>query len=150
MEVIDLSHKLAYAGTHSPVPFLTGPEYTNSVPGVPVLATLRIFVEPQNWSEENILTIAREIARILGPTEQYDIGITHTTTVYAPDVPAAGNTARIMKMDRESPEIRLLASDGNGDRAFMARYPRLRFEPMEEQFWEGVYVTGAVKVASQP
>jgi hypothetical protein len=32
----------------------------------------------------------------------------------------------------------------------MARYPRLRFEPMEEQFWEGVYVTGAVKVASQP
>lgn len=149
MEVYDLSHKLAYAGTHSTVPFLTGPEYTNSVPGVPVLSTLRIFVDPENWSEENIMSIAREIARVLGPTEQYDIGITHTTTVYSPNVAAAGNTARLMKLDRESPEIRLLVSDGDGDRAFVARYPRLRFEPMTEDFWRGVYDTSAVKVAPQ-
>src|SRR4051812_44267561 len=122
MEVYDLSHKLAYAGRRSPVPFRTGPEYTNSVPGVPVLSTLRIFVDPENWSQENVFRIAREIARILGATEQYDIGITHTSTVYDPNLAAAGNTARIMKLDRSSPVVRLLVRDGEGDRAFEARY----------------------------
>jgi hypothetical protein len=82
MEAYDLSHKLAYAGRLSPVPFVTGPEFTNSVPVVPVLAMLRIFVEPRNWSEENVKIIAREVARTLGSTEQFDVGMTHTTNVY--------------------------------------------------------------------
>src|SRR5437764_2461365 len=108
MEVYDLSHKLAYAGRLSPVPYRTGPEYTNAVPGVPVLSTLRIFVEPEHWSEDNVKIIAREIARVLGPTEQYDIGITHTHSVYDPNVSAAGNTARLIKFDAGAPRIQLL------------------------------------------
>ena len=149
MEVYDLSHKLAYVGRLCPVPFHTGPQYTNSVPGVPVLSTLRIFVEPQHWSEENVFTIAREIARVLGSTEQYDIGITHTTGEYAPNLPASGNTARLMKLDATSPEVRLLLRDGDGDRAYEARYPQLRFEPMERDFWRSAYAAGAVKLPSQ-
>ena len=149
MEVYDLSHKLAYAGRLSPVPYRTGPEYTNSVPGVPVLSTLRVFVEPQHWSAENILTVAREIARVLGATEQYDIGITHTTTVYAPNVPAAGNTARMMKLDRNSSRVLLWLQDENGDRVFEARYPRLQFEPIQEDFWRAIYDASAVKLPNQ-
>jgi len=149
MEVYSLSHKLAFAGSHSPVPFRTGPEYTNSVPGVPVLSTVRIFVDPQNWSEQNIVLIAREIARVLGSAEQYDIGITHTTAVYSPDLPASGNTARLMKLDRSSPQVRLLVRDNNGDRAFEAHYPRLRFERAGEDFWRAIYAPGAVKLPSQ-
>ena len=75
MEAYDLSHKLAFAGRLSPVPFTTGPEFTNSVPAVPALSMVRIFVAPEDWSEENVFTVAREVARVLGPTEQFDIGI---------------------------------------------------------------------------
>lgn len=149
MEVIDLSHKLAYAGRLSPVPFRTGPEYTNSVPGVPVLSTVRVFVDPEHWSEDNIKAIAREIARVLGSSEQYDVGITHTTTVYAPNVPAAGNTARLMKLDRNSPRVLMRLQDDNGDRVFEARYPRLQFVPTTEDFWRANYAPSAVKLPSQ-
>lgn len=149
MEVYDLSHKLAYAGRLSPVPFRTGPEYTNSVPGVPVLSTLRVFIDPEHWSRENVLVAAREIARVLPSTEQYDIGITHTTPVYNPNLPAAGNTARLMKLDASSPEVRLLVRDGQGDQAYEARYPRLQFEPVEGSFWRSIYDTAAVKLPAQ-
>lgn len=149
MEVIDLSHKLAFAGRHSPVPFRTGPEYTNSVPGVPVLSTVRIFVDPEHWSQDNVFRIAREIARILGATQQFDIGITHTSTVYSPSLPAAGNTARLMKLDANSRDVRLLIRDGDGDRAYEARYPRLEFQPSGEDFWRSIYTAGAVKLPSQ-
>jgi hypothetical protein len=150
MEAYDLSHKLAYAGRLSPVPFVTGPEFTNSVPVVPVLAMLRIFVEPQNWSEENVKIIAREVARTLGATEQFDIGITHTTNVYDPDIPASNATARLTKLDPRSPVVQLLIADGNGDRVFQARFPRLEFEPATESYWRSGYDTGAVKLPSQP
>lgn len=149
MEVIDLSHKLAYAGRRSPVPFTTGPEYTNSVPGVPVLSTVRIFLAPELWSEDNIKNVAREIARVLGSGEQYDVGITHTTAVYAPNVPAAGNTARITKLDRNSPRVLLWLKDGNGDRVFEARYPRLQFEHIADDFWRAIYGPSAVKLPNQ-
>lgn len=149
MDAYDLSHKLAYLGRLSPVPFITGPEYTNSVPGVPVLSMVRIFIEPENWSDENVMIIAREICRVLGPTEQYDIGITHTSTVYSPDIPASGNVARIIKMDPRSPRVVLLIRDADGDRAFEARYPRLQFEPTVETFWRSIYDTGAVKISQQ-
>lgn len=149
MDVYDLSHKLAYAGRLCPVPFRTGPEFTNSVPGVPVLSTLRIFVDPDNWSAENVLVIARDIARVVGASEQYDIGITHTTGVYDPNLPASGNTARLMKLDADSPSLELLVRDGDGDRAYRARYPRLQFEPAGFDFWRSIYSTAAVKLPSQ-
>lgn len=150
MDAYDLSHKLAYAGRLSPIPFVTGPEFTNSVPVVPVLAMLRIFVEPENWSEENVKIIAREIARALGATEQFDIGITHTTNVYSPDTPASNETARLVKLDPDSPRVELLISDIEGDRIFAARYPRLQFEPTGESYWRSIYDTSAVKLPSQP
>ncbi len=150
MEAYDLSHKLAFAGRLSPVPFVTGPEFTNSVPVVPVLAMLRIFVEPQNWSEENVKIIAREVARTLGASEQFDIGITHTSKVYGPNIPASNATARLTKLDPRAPVLQLLISDGDGDRVFEARYPRLQFEPATESYWRTGYDTAAVKLPSQP
>lgn len=150
MDAYDLSYKLAYAGKLSPVPFRTGPEFTNSVPGVPVLSMLRIFLEPDQWSEENVMTVAREVARVMGPLEQYDVGITRTHNTYAPDVPASGNVARLIKLDRDVPRVVLLIDDGNGDRAYEARYPRLEFERSGETFWQSIYDASAVKLPSQP
>lgn len=150
MEAYDLSHKLAFAGRLSPVPFVTGPEFTNSVPVVPVLAMLRIFVAPENWSEDNVKIIAREVSRTLGATEQFDIGITHTTNVYSADTPASNETARLIKLDPNSPRVQLYISDVEGDRLFEARFPRLQFEPIEESLWRSIYDTSAVKLPSQP
>lgn len=151
MEAYDLSHKLAYAGRLSPVPFITGPEFTNSVPAVPVLSMLRIFVSAEDWSEENIKTVAREVARVLGPTEQFDVGIARSNLrSYDPDTPASGVTARLIKLNPRQPDVVLRVSDGVGDRAYRARFPRLQFEPMGEDFWESIYDAGAVKASSQP
>jgi hypothetical protein len=151
MDIYDLSHKLAFAGRHSAVPFTTGPEYTNSIPGVPVLSALRVFVAPDLWSDENIQAIAREIYRVLGPTEQFDIGITLARkNEYSPNAPAFGLTARLTKLNPKDPRVVLRMSDGNGDRLFVARYPRLEFEPAGEDFWDSHYAPGAVKLASQP
>lgn len=148
MEAYDLSHKLAYAGRLSPVPFTTGPEFTNSVPAVPVLAMVRIFLAPERWSEENVLTVAREVARVLGPTEQFDVGITVSHQRYAPDAPAAGNVARLIKLDRNDPAVVLRIRQGLEDQAYRARFPRLQFEPTGEDFWRSLYDAGAVKSAS--
>ena len=150
MEAYDLSHKLAYAGTHSPVPFTTGPQYTNSVPGVPVLSMLRIFLQPEDWSEENVITVAREIARVLGSTEQFDVGMTQAQHAYDPNSSAAGITARLMKLDRQSPQMVLRISGGSADKVYLARFPRLQFEPAGEDHWQSVFAPGAIKTASQP
>lgn len=150
MEAYDLSRKLQYAGMRSPVPFTTGPEFTNSVPGVPVLSMLRIFIAPEHASDEHLQTVAREVARVLGSSEQFDVGITLGRHVYSPNAPAAGVTARIMKMDPSDPTVLLRISDDVGDRVFRARYPRLQFEPIGEDFWQSIYAPGAVKPASQP
>jgi hypothetical protein len=150
MEAYDLSRKLAYAGARSPVPFTTGPEFTNSVPGVPVLSMLRIFLQPEQWSEENVKTVAREVARVLGPTEQFDIGITLVKHTYGANTPAQGITARVIKLDPREPRLALLIKDQLGDRLFTARYPRLQFEPEGETFWQSVYAPGVVKPASEP
>jgi len=150
MDTVDLSHKLAYAGARSPVPFTTGPEYTNSVPGVPVLSELRIFISPEHWSEENVLRVSREISRILGPTAQFDIGMTFQgTPSYDARHRAAGNIARLMKLDPDNADIRLLIRGENVDRSFTARFPRLGFEPGGEDFWRTIYTTGAVKLPNQ-
>lgn len=151
MEAYDLSHKLAYAGTHSPVPFRTGPEYTNSVPVVPVLSMLRVFVAPEDWSAENIKIIAREICRVLGPTEQFDIGMTLAgRQKYAPNMPATGATARLTKLDRNDPHVLLRIRDDNGDLDLVARFPRLQFEPSGEDFWRSMVAPGLIKLPSQP
>lgn len=150
MEAYDLSHKLAYAGRRSPVPFTTGPEFTNSVPAVPVLSMLRIFIEADQWSEKNVMTVAREVARALGPTEQFDVGITLNRQTFDPDTPAAAATARLMKLDRNDPRLVLRIRDGLDDRIYTAHFPRLQFEPTGEDSWEAVYAPGAVKLSSQP
>lgn len=151
MEAYDLSRKLAYAGTHSPIPFTTGPEFTNGVPAVPVLSMLRIFVPPDLWSDENVKTVAREVARVLGPTEQFDIGIARANVAtYGPTASASGVTARLIKLDPRSPEMVLRIRNGVEDSAYRARFPRLEFEPMGEDFWQSLYSSGAVKASSQP
>lgn len=151
MEAYDLSHKLAYAGSHSPVPFRTGPEFTNSVPVVPVLSMLRIFVEPQDWSTENVKIIAREICRVLGPTEQFDIGMTLAgRPIYDPNLPARGVIARLTKLDRNNPHVLLRVRDENGDQDLVARFPRLQFEPSGEDFWRSIVAPGLIKLPSQP
>jgi hypothetical protein len=150
MDTYNLSHKLRYAGRRSPVPFTTGPEYLNSVPGVPVLAELRIFIPPEDWSEDSVKVVSREICRILGPTAQFDIGMTLSgTPTYEASRAAAGNIARLMKMDPTDATVTLRYSEGLGDRLFQARFPRLQFEPTGEDYWRAMYSTGAVKVSTE-
>lgn len=149
MEAYDLAHKLAYAGQRSPVLFTTGPEYTNGVPAVPVLSMLRIFIRPQDWSEENIMTVAREVARVLGPTEQYDVGMTQAQHAYDPNAPAAGITARLMKLDRGDPRIILRVQDGLAEKVYVGRFPKLQFELDSEGYWQSMYAPGAIKTSSQ-
>jgi hypothetical protein len=150
MEAYDLARKLAYAGARSPIPFTTGAEFTNSVPGVPVLSMLRIFVEPDNWTEDNVKTIAREIARVLGATEQFDVGITRTSNPYDADSPAAGVTARLMKLDARDPHLILRLRDGTVDHIYKARFPKLRFEPAGEDSWGSTFTRDAADAPSQP
>ncbi len=146
MDTYDLSFKLAYAGRRSRVPFITGPQYTNSVPGVPVLAALRIFIPPESWSEENVILASREICRCLGPTSQFDIGMTLAgTATYDALRAAAGNVARLMKMDPDDPTVVLRYSADEGDNLYQARFPRLKFEPTGTDYWRASYATGAVK-----
>ncbi|MGI8824785.1 MAG: hypothetical protein ACR2JC_03915 [Chloroflexota bacterium] len=151
MEAYDLSHKLAYAGRRCPIPFTTGPDYMNAVPGLPVLAMLRIFVEAGHWSEDNIKLVAREIAGILGPSEQFDIGMTLADNrTYDPDTPASADTARLMKLNPHDPHVILRFSRGIGDTIFRARFPRLIFEPVGEDLWRSIFAPDSLKIASQP
>jgi hypothetical protein len=150
MDTYDLSHKLAYAGRRSPVPFITGPEYLNSVPGNPVLSELRIFIPPDSWSEENIIVVAREICRALGSMALFDIGMAMASApTYRADRPASGNIARLTKQDPAEPIVHLRFRSGERDQVFSARYPRLQFEPSGDDFWRTVYSTGAVKLPTQ-
>jgi len=150
MDTYDLSHKLAYAGARSPVPFITGPEFTNSVPGIPVLAALRVFIPPEYWSEENVIIAAREISRILGPGNQFDMGITVAgTPTYEASRAAAGNVARLMKMETGDPTVVLRMVNSGGDKVYEARFPRLQFAPVAEDYWRTFYSTGAVKLSTQ-
>lgn len=150
MEAYDLSLKLAYAGARSPIPFTTGPEYTNSVPGVPVLSMLRIFLTPDVWSEENVLTVAREVARILGSTEQFDIGFTVSQQVYDANLPATGTAARLMKLDPRDPHIILRIAEGTADKVYGARFPRLQFERLPDDSWRPEFSPRAVQAPTQP
>jgi len=151
MDTVDLSHKLEYAGARSPVPFTTGPEYTNSVPGVPVLSELRIFIPPELWSQANVVIAAKEICRVLGSSAQFDIGITQSgKNVYDADRPASGDVARLMKLDAAAPVATLMIQGPDSDQLFTARFPALRFEPGGESFWRSTYAPGVVKEPAQP
>jgi hypothetical protein len=151
LEPYDVAHKLAYAGARSPVRFTTGPQYTNSVPDVPVLAMLRVFIDPADWSLDNVQIAAKEICRVMGSTGQFDIGMTvGGRMVYDADLPIAANTARLMKMDPNGADVRLYFRGPTGDIVYVARFPRLRFEEAGEDFWEALYATGAVKEPTQP
>jgi hypothetical protein len=151
LEPYDVAHKLAYAGARSPVAFTTGPEYTNSVPGVPVLSMLRVFIDPADWSLENVQVAAKEICRVLGSTAEFDIGLTVSgKAVYNADLPAAARTARLMKLKSNDPQVRLYFRGAEGEEVYLARFPRLTFEESEEDFWEAFYAPGAVKEPTQP
>lgn len=151
LEPYDLSSKLAYAGARSPIPFTTGPEYTNSVPAVPVLAMLRVFIASELWNLENVQTAGREICRVLGAGSQFDIGMTVAGgTVYSPDRPVQADTARLMKLDPRDPRVQLRFRSTTGETLYVATFPRLRFEPTQEDFWQAVYAPGAVKEPTQP
>jgi hypothetical protein len=54
-----------------------------------------------------------------------------------------------MKLDPNDPRVRLLIQGRIGDRAYEARFPRLEFEPVEDDFWRSIYGPGAVKQAQQ-
>lgn len=150
MDTFDLSHKLAYAGRRSPIPFYTGPQFLNSVPGVPVLSELRIFINPSDWSHPNVMTICREICRVLGSTAQFDVGITLAgTPAYDASRAAAGNVARLIKLDPSDPTVTLRIRDDNGDHVWQARYPRLAFEDAGEDYWRSQYSTGAAKIPTE-
>jgi hypothetical protein len=150
MEAFDLSHKLAYAGARSPIPFVTGPIYLNSVPAVPVCAQLRVFIERDLWSEENLKVVSKEVCRVLGASSQFDIGMTLAgKKTYDGNVSARGDTARLMKLDANEPRVVLFIEGRVGDLLFEARFPRLEFEPTTEDSWRSVYAPGAVKPAQQ-
>lgn len=150
MDPVDLAHKLEYAGLRSPVPFITGPEFINSVPGVPVLAALRVFVPPEHWSRDAVLSAAREICRVVGAASQFDIGITMAGgRTYSSSLSINGDTARLTKLDPRSPDVTLRYASGDEDLMLVARFPRLRFEPAGEDFWRTTYAPGAAKTATQ-
>jgi hypothetical protein len=150
MEAFDLAHKLAYAGYRSPVPFITGPIYLNSVLAVPVCAQLRIFIDPKLWSEENLKIAAKEVCRVLGATSQFDIGMTLAgKKTYDENVSARGDTARLMKLEANEPRVVLYLEGRVGDILFEARFPRLQFEAIGDDSWRSVYAPGAVKHAQQ-
>lgn len=150
MEAFDLSHKLAYAGNRSPVPFVTGPLYLNSVLAVPVCAQLRVFIDRSLWSEENLTIVSKEICRVLGATSQFDIGMTLAgKKTYDANVSARGDTARLMKLQTDDPRVVLFVEGRVGDMLFEAHFPRLQFEPVGEDSWRSVYAPGAVKHAQQ-
>src|SRR5579859_4047614 len=136
MEAFDLAHKLAYAGNRSPVPFVTGPIYLNSVPAVPVCAQLRVFIKQSLWSAENVKIAAKEICRVMGATSQFDVGMTLAgKKSYDANVSARGDTARLMKLKTDDPEVILFLEGRVGDMLFGASFPRLHFDPIGEDSW---------------
>lgn len=150
MEAFDLAHKLEYAGNRSPIPFVTGPLYLNSVPGVPVCAQLRVFIDPNLWSEEHLKIVSKEICRVLGATSQFDIGMTLSgKKTYDEHVSARGDTARLIKLDAAEPRVQLFIEGRVGDMLFEAQFPRLQFELLGEDSWRSAYAPGAVKHAQQ-
>lgn len=151
MEAFDLAHKLAYAGARSPVLFVTGPIYLNSVPAVPVCAQLRVFIERDLWSEENLKIVSKEVCRVLGATSQFDIGMTLAgKKTYDGLVSARGDTARLVKLNADEPRVVLFLEGRVGDRLLEAHFPRLQFEQIEDtDSWRSVYAPGAVKHAQQ-
>jgi hypothetical protein len=150
VDTYDLAHKLEYAGRRSPVPFITGPEYTNSVPGVPVLSELRVFIPHEHWSEENVLVAAKEICRVLGTSSQFDIGLTLAgARIYGLAVSIQGNTARLTKLNPDDRGVTLRYRSQDADRVYHAEYPRLRFLPADQNLEPSNHAASAVETATQ-
>jgi hypothetical protein len=97
------------------------------------------------------MVVAKEICRVLGPSAQFDIGITRSgPSVYDADRPASGDVARLMKLDPDAPSAVLLIEGPDSDETYTARFPRLQFEPGGETFWRSSFAPGVVKEPAQP
>jgi hypothetical protein len=150
VDTYDLAHKLEYAGRRSPVPFITGPEYSNSVPGVPVLSELRVFIPHEHWSEENVLVASKEICRILGASSQFDIGLTLAgARIYGLSVSIQGNTARLMKLNPDDRGVTLRYKSEDAVRVYYAEYPRLQFLPANPASGPSDQAVNAAETATQ-
>ncbi|GEM_PF-6464083 len=144
MEAFDMARKLAFAGQYSPVPFSASPIYITSQLLAPELASCRVFVPIRYWTEEHVMDVAREIACILGPTEQFDVGLAPEES--DPDKPGAAissEPARVTKIDPHSGIVALRM----GQQAWKAAYPRLTFEPIGYDEWRAQVDRG---IASNP
>jgi len=78
------------------------------------------------------MDVAREIASVLGPLEQFDIGIAPDEN--DPSGPGAARSAepgRVTKIDPGSPVIALRLDDAT----WKAEYPRLSFVPIGHDEW---------------
>lgn len=132
MEAFDMARKLAVAGRHTTPPFMASPIYITSQIGAPELSSCRVFVPLRYWTEEGVMDVASEIASILGPLEQFDVGIAPDES--PPSGPAAGRSGepgRLTKIDPQSPVIALRLEDST----WRAVYPRLRFERIGLDEW---------------
>lgn len=132
MEAFDMARKLALAGRLSSVPFSASPIYITSQIAAPELSSLRVFVPREHWTRDGVMDVAREIAAILGPTEQFDIGIAlEASSSRGPGASETGEPARVTKIARDS-DVVVLRMEGE---AWRATYPRLDFERIPFDAW---------------
>jgi hypothetical protein len=132
VEAFDMARKLAFAGKHSPIPFMASPVYIGSQIAWPLLGSCRVFVPLEFWTDEGVMDVAREIASTLGPTEQFDVGI--APEMNDPNLPGgsiSGEPARLTKIDPESDLLVLRLNDA----AWKTHYPRLEFDPIGLDEW---------------
>ena len=78
------------------------------------------------------MDVAREIASVLGPLEQFDIGIApDESDPSGPGASRSGEPARLTKIDPLSPVVVLRVEDST----WRAVYPRLNFERIGRDEW---------------
>ena len=132
MEAFDMARKLSLAGKYGSPPFTASPIYITSQIGAPELSSCRVFVPLQHWTEEGVMDVAREIASILGPFEQFDIGIAPLESAAAgPGAGRSGEPGRLTKIDPRSPVVVLRLQDDS----WKAEYPRLAFTSIGRDEW---------------
>lgn len=78
------------------------------------------------------MDVAREIASILGPLEQFDVGIApDESDPSGPGAARSGEPGRLTKIDPSAPLVALRLEDST----WKAEYPRLQFQPIGRDEW---------------